>query len=149
MTIHENLSLVDGNREHQIAVCKKAGVHDDIMKLPKGYDTVLERDGNNLSAGQKQLLSLARILLSKSEVLLFDEVTSSLDSFTTNKVMTVLEKLKKDHTVIMITHKPELMRLADQIIVIDKGKVVGRGKHRELLKDNKVYQSLQKIYQEE
>lgn len=149
MTIHENLSLVDGNREHQIAACKKAGVHDDIMKLPKGYDTVLERDGNNLSAGQKQLLSLARILLSKSEVLLFDEVTSSLDSFTTNKVMTVLEKLKKDHTVIMITHKPELMRLADQIIVIDKGKVVGRGKHRELLKDNKVYQSLQKIYQEE
>lgn len=148
MTIRENLSLVDSNREHQIAACKKASIHNDIMKLPKGYDTILERDGNNLSAGQKQLLSLARILLSKSEVLLFDEVTSSLDSSTTNKVMAVLEKLKKDHTVIMITHKPELMRLADQIIVIDKGKVVGKGKHKELLHDNKVYQSLQKIYQE-
>ena len=148
MTIRENLSLVDSNRERQITACKKAGIHDDIMKLPKGYDTVLERDGNNLSAGQKQLLSLARILLSKSEVLLFDEVTSSLDSSTTDKVMAVLEKLKKDHTVIMITHKPELMRLADQIIVIDKGKVVGKGKHKELLHDNKVYQSLQKIYQE-
>lgn len=148
MTIRENLSLVDSNRERQIAACKKAGVHDDIMKLPKGYDTVLERDGNNLSTGQKQLLSLARILLSKSEVLLFDEVTSSLDSSTTDKVMALLKQLKKDHTVIMITHKPELMRMADQIIVIDKGKIVGKGKHRELIQKNKVYQSLQKIYQE-
>lgn len=148
MTIRENLSLVDSNREHQISACKKAGIHDDIMKLPKGYDTVLERDGNNLSAGQKQLLSLARILLSKSEVLLFDEVTSSLDSSTTDKVMSVLKKLKKDHTIIMITHKPELMRLTDQIIVIDKGKIVGKGKHKELIKNNEIYKSLQKIYQD-
>ncbi|MDO4398933.1 MAG: ABC transporter ATP-binding protein [Candidatus Saccharibacteria bacterium] len=149
MTIRENLSLIDSNHEHQIAACKKAGIHDDIMKLPKGYNTVLERDGNNLSTGQKQLLSLARILLSKSEVLLFDEVTSSLDSSTTDKVMTLLKKIKKNHTVIMITHKPELMRVADQIIVIDKGKIVGKGKHRELMQGNKVYQSLQKIYQEQ
>lgn len=147
MTIHENLSLVDSNREHQIAACKKAGIHDIIMKLPKDYDTLLERDGNNLSTGQKQLLSLARILLSKSEVLLFDEVTSSLDSPTTDRVITLLKELKKDHTVIMITHKPELMRSADQIIVIDKGKIVGKGKHQELMRDNQVYQSLQKIYQ--
>lgn len=146
MTIHENLSLVDNNREHQIVACKKAGIHNDIMKLPKGYDTMLERDGNNLSAGQKQLLSLARILLSESEVLLFDEVTSLLDGSATDKVMSVLEKLKKNHTVIMITHKPELMRLADQIIVIDKGRVVGKGRHGELLKNNKIYQSLQKIF---
>lgn len=145
MTIRENLSLIDSNREHQVTACKKAGIHNDIMKLPKRYDTVLEHDGANLSTGQKQLLSLARVLLSKSEVLLFDEVTSSLDSTTTDKVMAVLEKLKKDHTVIMITHKPELMRLADQIIVIDKGKVIGKGKHRELLKDNKIYQSLQEV----
>ena len=117
------------------------------MKLPKDYDTLLERDGNNLSTGQKQLLSLARILLSKSEVLLFDEVTSSLDSPTTDRVITLLKELKKDHTVIMITHKPELMRSADQIIVIDKGKIVGKGKHQELMRDNQVYQSLQKIYQ--
>lgn len=148
MTIHENLSLVDSNRERQMTACKKVGIHNDIMKLPKGYDTILERDGTNLSTGQKQLLSLARILLSKSEVLLFDEVTSSLDDSTTNKVMDLLQRLKKDHTVIMITHKPELMRVADQIVVIDKGKIVGRGKHRELIQGNKIYQSLQKVYQE-
>ncbi|MBR2710206.1 ABC transporter ATP-binding protein [Candidatus Saccharibacteria bacterium] len=147
MTIHDNLSLVDSNREHQIAACRKAGIHETIMKLPKGYDTLLERDGNNLSTGQKQLLSLARILLSKSEVLLFDEVTSSLDSSTTEKVMALLKNLKKDHNVIIITHKPELMRAADQIIVIDKGRIVGEGRHQELMRDNKVYQSLQKIYQ--
>ena len=147
MTIHDNLSLVDNNREHQIVACKKAGIHNDIMKLPKGYDTMLERDGNNLSAGQKQLLSLARVLLSESEVLLFDEVTSLLDSSAADKVMSVLEKLKKDHTVIMITHKPELMRAADRIIVIDKGKVVGEGTHRELLRENEAYRILQKMYQ--
>ncbi len=145
MTIRENLGLVDNNHKHQIEVCKKIGIHNEIMKLPKGYNTVLERDGANLSTGQKQLLSLARVLLSKAEVLLFDEVTSSLDGATTDRIIDLLARLKKDHTIIMVTHKPELMRIADQIVVIDKGRVAGKGTHRELLQNSNIYRDLQKL----
>lgn len=143
MTIRQNLSLVDPDLEHQIAACKKAGVHDAIMRLDKGYDTPLVSDGGNLSTGHKQLLALARTLLSKSEILLFDEVTSALDADTTEQVISVLKKLKQDHTVLVITHKPEVMRQMDELIVIDHGKMVGRGTHKNLL-HNKYYQILQK-----
>lgn len=143
MTIKENLSLVDPNFEHQVEACKKVGVHGAIMKLKKGYDTPLVGDAENLSAGQKQLLSLARTLLSKSEILLFDEVTSALDADTTKEIIEVLKKLKEDHTVLVVTHKPEVMRQMDELIVIEKGELVGRGTHKNLLR-NKYYQLLQK-----
>lgn len=143
MTIRENLSLVDPDPEHQIAACKIAGIHDVIMRLDKGYDTPLIADASNISGGQKQLLALARTLLSKSEVLLFDEVTSALDADTTKQIVKVLKELKKDHTVLVITHKPEIMRQMDELLVIDNGKLVGRGTHKNLL-HNKFYQTLQK-----
>ena len=114
------------------------------MSLPNGYNTKLIGNAENISLGQKQLLALARTLLSKSEILLFDEVTSSLDINISRLIIDVLKGLKKDHTILMITHKPELMKLADEIIVIDNGKIVGKGKHRELIKNNKYYQALQK-----
>ena len=144
MSIRENLSLVDSNFDNQVKACKRAGVHDYIMKLPDKYNTKLFANGDNISAGEKQLLSLARTLLSKSEVLLFDEVTSSLDLTTSKKVMKILDNLKKDHTIIMITHKPMLMKIADEILVIDSGKLVGRGTHNKLVKTNKYYKNLQK-----
>lgn len=144
MSIRENLSLVDSNKERQIEVCKQVGIHDFIMTLPQGYNTILKEDATDISGGQKQLISLARTLLSRSEILLFDEITSSLDPNTANDIIKVLKDLKKTHTVIMITHKPKLMKLADKIIVIDKGKVVGIGNHQELIKDNLYYQKLQK-----
>ena len=143
MSIRENLDMVDPNEEHQIEACKKVGIHDFIMRLDKGYDTVLLADGSNLSAGHKQLLSLARTLLSKSEVLLFDEITSTLDADTTKQVISILKKLKKDHTVLVITHKPEVMRSMDELLVIDQGRLVGRGSHKNLL-HNKYYKLLQK-----
>lgn len=144
MSIRENFNLVDSNHEHQIEACKRVGIHDYIMSLKDGYNTKLVSDAENISSGQKQLIALARTLLSNAEVLLFDEATSSLDINTSKQVMKILSDLKKDHTIIMITHKPQLMRLADEVVIIDKGKVVGRGKHRELLKTNKYYQILQK-----
>lgn len=144
MSIRENLNLVDSNIENQIAACKRVGIHDYIMSLKDGYNTKLVSDAENISSGQKQLIALARTLLSKSEVLLFDEVTSSLDIATSKQVMKILKDLKKDHTILMITHKPQLMKLADRIIVIDNGKVVGMGTHKELLESNKYYQVLQK-----
>ncbi len=144
MSIRENLSLVDSNVKNQIKACKIAGVHDAIMRLPNGYNTKLIANADNISAGEKQLLALARTLLSKSEVLLFDEVTSSLDLDTSKRIIKVLNKLKKDHTIIMITHKPMLMKMADEIIVIDNGKLVGKGTHKKLIEKNKYYQLLQK-----
>lgn len=142
MTIRENLNLVDKNVEHQIEACKIAGIHNDIMKLEKGYDTSLVGDAANLSAGQKQLLALARTLLSKSEVLLFDEVTSALDADTSKQIIDILKKLKKNHTILVITHKPEIMRRMDELLVIDHGRLVGRGTHKNLKVANKYYQTL-------
>ena len=144
MSIKENLSLIDSNHEHQVQACKRVGIHNFIMSLPKGYNTILKEDAVDISVGQKQLIALARTLLSKSEILLFDEVTASLDPNTAKHVMNVLKNLKKDHTVIMITHKPKLMKMADNILVIDHGKIVGNGKHKELIKNNKYYKLLQK-----
>lgn len=144
MSIRENFNLVDSNHEHQIEACKRVGIHDYIMSLKDGYNTKLIADAENISNGQKQLIALARTLLSKSEVLLFDEVTSSLDINTSKHVMNVLKDLKRDHTILMITHKPALMQLADDVIVIDHGRLVGRGNNKTLLKDNKYYQLLQK-----
>lgn len=144
MSIRENLSLVDPNKEHQIEACKRAGVHDFIMSLPDGYNTKLVSDAENISTGQKQLIALARTLLSKSEVLLFDEVTSALDMNTSKQIINILKDLKKDHTILMITHKPQLMKMADEIIVIDHGRLVGKGTHKELIENNKYYQILQK-----
>lgn len=144
MSIRENFNLVDSNHSHQIEACKRVGIHDYIMSLKDGYNTKLVADAENISNGQKQLIALARTLLSKSEVLLFDEATSSLDINTSKHVMEILKDLKRDHTILMITHKPSLMKLADDIIVIDHGRLVGRGSHKTLLKDNTYYKSLQK-----
>lgn len=144
MSIRENLSLVDSNHEHQIAACKKVGIHDYIIGLKDGYNTKLISDAENISSGQKQLIALARTLLSKAEVLLFDEVTSTLDMNTSKQIITILKKLKQEHTILMITHKPQLMKLADEILVIDDGRLVGKGNHKELNKNNKYYQILQK-----
>lgn len=143
MSIRKNLDFVDSNIDNQIEACKRVGIHDFITSLPQGYNTVLRENGSNISGGQKQLISLARTLLSKSEILLFDEITSSLDPDTAFHITNVLKNLKKDHTVLMITHKPDLMKKADRIIVINEGKIVGDGSHKELLENNEHYRFLQ------
>ena len=144
MSIKENLSLVDSNINNQIEACKLVGVHETIMNLPDGYNTKLIANADNISVGEKQLLALARTLLSKSEVLLFDEVTSSLDLDTSKKIIKILDKLKKNHTIIMITHKPALMKSADEILIINHGKIIGKGSHKTLIKNNEYYKNLQK-----
>ena len=144
MSIRKNLDFASKDVGKQIEACKRVGIHDFISSLPDGYHTILREDGSNISGGQKQLIALARTLLSKAEILLFDEITSSLDPNTTKEVVKVLKELKKNHTVIMITHKPSMMKIADQVIVIDNGKVVGKGQHKKLLEENKYYQRLQK-----
>ncbi len=136
MSIRANLSLVDSNKKRQIDACKRVGIHNFIMSLPDGYNTVLKEDATNISGGQKGLLSLARALLTTSEIILLDEVTSSLDPNTTKKIINLLNDLKTDHTLIVITHNKDLMKTADKLIVLNNGKIVGQGSHEELIRNN-------------
>lgn len=143
MSIRKNLSLIDSNFEHQIEACKRVGIHDYIMSLPKGYNTILTENATNFSGGQKQLLAIARTLLSKAEILIFDEVTSSLDTLLVEKIKDIFENLKLDHTIIIVTHKKDVMKIADKIVILNKGKIVGQGTHQELMKNNEYYIDLQ------
>ena len=145
MSIRANLSLIDSNKKRQIDACKRVGIHDFIMSLPDGYNTILKEDATNISGGQKQLLSLARALLTTSEILLLDEITSSLDPNTTNKIINLLDDLKRDHTLIIITHNKDLMKVADNLIVLNNGKIESIGKHDDLIKNNEVYKQLNSI----
>lgn len=143
MSIRKNLSLIDSNAKRQIEACKRVGIHDYIMSLPKGYNTILTENATNFSGGQKQLLAIARTLLSKAEILIFDEVTSSLDTILVEKIKEIFKDLKLDHTIIIITHKKDVMEIADKIVVFNKGKIVGQGTHEELMKDNPYYIDIQ------
>lgn len=142
MTIRANLSLVDSNKKRQIDACKRVGIHDFIMSLPNGYNTILKEDAINISGGQKQLLSLARALLTTSEIILLDEVTSSLDPNTTDKIIDLLDDLKTDHTLIIITHNKDLMKVSDNLIILNNGKIEGIGNHNDLIKNNVLYKNL-------
>ena len=141
MSIRDNLSLVDSNFKRQQEVCERLGIHEEILSLPKGYNTIIEENSSNVSTRLKQLLSIARSILTNSEILLFDEVTSSLDSTNTKKVVKVFKELSKDHTVIIITHKKEVMNKADHLIIIDKGRKVADGTPK-TLENNEYYLNL-------
>lgn len=136
MSIKDNLKMACKDEKKQIEICKKIGIHELIQSMPKGYDTILTENAANLSGGQKRLLSLVKTLLTDSKILLFDEVTSSLDIKTTNKIISILKELKDSHTVIIITHKKEVMKISDEIILLSKGRIVGKGAYKNLLKNN-------------
>ena len=141
MSIRANLSLIDSNKKRQMDACKRVGIHDFIMSLLDGYNNILKEDATNISGGQKQLLSLARVLLTTSEIILLDKVTSSLDPNTTNKIINLLDDLKSDHTLI-ITHNKNLMKITDKLIVLNNGKIECIDKHDELIKNNDIYKKL-------
>lgn len=142
MSIRDNLSLIDPNVKNQVEACKRVGIHDFIEELPRGYNTVIADDAHLLSEGQKQLLVIARTLLSKAEILIFDEVTSNIDPDNTKKIADILLDLKNDHTIIMITHKPEMMMIADRIIVIDNGSIVAKGLNGDVYTKCELYRDL-------
>ena len=142
MSIRDNLSLVDANPDHQIEACKRVGLHKIIEALPKGYNTIIDEGDSVLSDGERQKLAIARAILSKAEVLLFDEVTSNIDPSSTNDIAAILQDLKEDHTIIIITHKPEIMELADKVVVLKDGKVSAKGENKAVYKKSKLYQEL-------
>lgn len=119
MSIYENLAMIDHDRQHIKKACQLAGIDEYIMSLPKQYDTVLEANGNNLSGGQKQRIAIARALLKKTKIILFDEITSALDEETSLNIMKTIHQLKKDHLILMILHKPSEYEQCDNKIVLN------------------------------
>ena len=125
-----------------INVCKEVKIHDFIMHLPKGYDTILTEGGTNISKGQKQLLTIARAMLQDSKILILDEATSNIDTQTEAKISEAARKLMKGKTCFMIAHRLSTIANADLILVIKDGNIVEQGKHEQLLKNNSVYHDL-------
>ena len=144
LSIRDNLLLVRDNVSEKeiINACKKAQLHDFIMSLPDGYDTVVGEGGVTLSGGERQRLAIARALIKKTEIILFDEATSSLDNETQEKIKKAINNLKGKHTILIIAHRLSTIINSDKIIMIEKGKIVGTGTHKELLENNKKYQKL-------
>jgi len=134
-TIEENIrfGLTTPSREAvQNAACV-AQAHEFIMKLPRGYEAEIGERGLSLSDGQRQRLAIARAILRNPEILIFDEGMSALDNLSEALIQKAIAELARDHTVILVAHRLSTVRNADQIIVLDRGRVVEAGGHEELL----------------
>ena len=122
-----------------IAAAKKACCHDFISKLPNGYDTVIGEGGASLSGGERQRISIARAIMKDSPIIILDEATANVDPENERDLMDAIEELTKEKTVIMIAHRLKTVRNADQIVVIDKGRIAEQGKHNALVKQKGIY----------
>jgi ABC-type multidrug transport system fused ATPase/permease subunit len=140
-TIEENIKFgrLEATKEQVIEVAKTVGAHQFITRLEKGYDTLVGQRGVNLSAGQRQLVCLARAILADPRILILDEATSSVDTNTERIMQRALRKLTKGRTCLTIAHRLSTVTKADRIIVLDKGKIVEEGKHEELLAKEGLY----------
>jgi len=139
--IAENISMFDGNmtRDTIVAAGKMANIHEFVMKLPNGYETDVGYQGGLLSSGQRQLISLARVLACQANVLVLDEATSSIDSETEALVQDALDKAGQERTMLVIAHRLSTIQHAAEIVVLHKGKIVERGTHETLLASNGIY----------
>lgn len=147
LSIRDNVRLANpGATDDEIEnVCKKAQIHDDITQLEAGYDTLVGENGVTLSGGQRQRLAIARALIKKSNIILLDEATSSLDNNNQEKIKDVIKDLSKDHTVIIVAHRLSTIVDSDNILVLDKHVVIDNGKHDELIKRCVEYKNLYEI----
>ncbi|MCR5230959.1 MAG: ABC transporter ATP-binding protein/permease [Solobacterium sp.] len=143
-TIRENLLYAkpDAKEEELIEACKKANIHDFILRQPQGYDTVVGNRGLKLSGGEKQRLSIARILLKDPSVMIFDEATASLDSISENAIQEAIDPLIESRTSILIAHRLSTILAADEILVLKDGEIVERGTHENLVRLGGVYTEL-------
>ena len=118
---------------------RKARCHDFIMSLPDGYDTVVGEGGESLSGGEKQRISIARCILKDAPIVILDEATANVDPENEDRLQKAIEALTRDKTIIMIAHRLKTVRSADQILVVDEGRIVQRGRHEELIGQKGIY----------
>jgi subfamily B ATP-binding cassette protein MsbA len=145
-TIAENIGYgkVGATREEIEKAAKAAAAHDFITEMDEGYETQVGEDGVKLSGGQRQRISIARAILRDAPILLLDEATSALDNESEKAVQAALKALEKGRTTLVIAHRLSTVQDADQILVIDNGKIIDRGTHDELLKSSKLYKGMHK-----
>ena len=143
-TIRENLLYAkpDATQAEIEQACREANIHAFISGLPKGYDTVVGNRGMKLSGGEKQRLSIARIILRKPGLIIFDEATSSLDSISEHAIQEAIEPILAKSTSLIIAHRLSTILSADEILVLEKGKIVERGDHETLVKKGGIYTML-------
>ncbi len=127
--------------EKVIEAAKKACCHEFIEALPDGYDTVIGEGGASLSGGEKQRISIARAMMKDAPVIFLDEATANVDPENENDLMKAIQALTEEKTVIMIAHRLKTVEHADQILVIDHGKIVQQGTHENLMKEEGIYRN--------
>ena len=146
LSIRDNLKLVKENLtdEEMVEACKLACLDEFIEKLPDKYDTIVGEAGVILSGGQKQRLAIARALIQKTKIILFDEATSSLDNETQAQIQKAISNLKDKYTILIIAHRLSTIVNCNRIMILESGKIIDQGSHQELLERSDVYQSLYK-----
>lgn len=150
-TIEENVAFGNKNASHEevVEACKKAEIHNFIMSLPNGYQTIAGERGAILSGGQKQRISIARAILKNAPVLLLDEPTSAVDVETEKLIKNAIDSISRGRTCITIAHRLSTVKDCDRIMVLDHGRIAEQGTHDELISLNKVYAALYKEAQDE
>lgn len=132
----------EATREEVIAAATAVGAHEFIMQLENGYDTKLEQRGSNISLGQRQLLSFARALVADAKILVLDEATANIDSYTERQIQKALVRLLEGRTGLVIAHRLATIRGADRIIVLQAGEIVEQGNHDQLMAKGGLYAKL-------
>jgi ATP-binding cassette subfamily B protein len=143
-TVRENIAFgrVDLPEEELQRVAHAAQAHEFIERLPKGYDTVIGERGITLSGGQRQRIAIARALAVDPRILILDDATASVDASTEARIRTGLREAMRDRTTLIIAHRLSTIALADEIVVLDAGRIVARGTHAELVTSNSVYREI-------
>jgi len=148
-TVLDNIRYqkLDASRDEIESAARTVGAHDFINALPEGYDTELDQRGSNLSLGQRQLISFARALVADTRVLILDEATANIDSYTEREIQQALAQLLKGRTAIVIAHRLATIRGADRILVLSDGEIIEKGNHESLVSENGLYARLYKLNQ--
>lgn len=140
-TIENNIKFGNPEATHEqvVEAAKKACCHEFISQLPDGYNTVIGEGGATLSGGEKQRISIARAIMKDAPIIILDEATANVDPENEKELMEAIDALTKEKTIIMIAHRLKTVRNADQIVVIDKGRIVQQGTHNQLMKQDGIY----------